>query len=103
VADKEYCKNIILQYSQLALLPDYRYQISDGTQAAITTLPSLFNEFPDEKDNIKNIILQNLFNDYPINAGGNVFNEFSIYAIQKLWENYSDDAQSLLLGYLMLS
>lgn len=102
VPDKEYCKNTIMQYAQLALLPDYRYQISDGSQPAITTLPSLFDEYSDERDNIKNIILQNLFNDYPINAGGNAFNEFAIVAVQKLWENNFDDAQSLLLGYLIL-
>jgi hypothetical protein len=102
VTDKEYCKNIILQYAQSALMPDYRYQVSDGTQPAITTLPSLFHDYPDERNNIKNIILQNLFNDYPINAGGNAFNEFAIMAVKQLWDNHFDDAQSLLLGYLIL-
>lgn len=102
VPDKDYCKNTIMQYAQLALLPDYRYQISDGSQPAITTLPSLFDEYADERDNIKILILQNLFNDYPINAGGNAFNEFAIVAIQKLWENHFDDAQSLLLAYIIL-
>jgi len=102
VPDKEYCKNTIMQYAQLALLPDYRYQISDGSQPAITTLAYLFDEYADERDNIKNLILQNLFNDYPINAGGNTFTEFAIASIQKLWENHFDDAQSLLLGYFIL-
>jgi len=102
VPDKDYCKNTIIQYAKLALLPDYRYQISDGSQPAITTLSSLFDEYADERNNIKNLILHNLFNDYPINAGGNAFNEFAIVAMQKLWENHFDDAQSLLLGYLIL-
>lgn len=100
--DKEYCKKIILQYAQSALLPGYRYQISDGTKPAITTLPLLIKEYTNEKDNIKNIILQNLFNDFPIGAGGNVFNEFAIVAVHKLWENNFEDAQALLFGYLKL-
>jgi len=101
-ADKQYCKSIIFEYAQYGFNSTYRYQINDGTHPAIFTLPILFREFSKEKQFIKNLLLLNLFNDHPINIGGNRFYEFAIGAILKLWNNYFEDAQSLLLGFLAL-
>ena len=101
-ADKSYCKEIIFEYAQFIFNYKYRYQINDGTHPAIFALPILIREFPKEKDFIKKLLLFNLFNDYPINAGINRFSEFAIGAILRLWDDFFDDAHSLLLGYLVL-
>jgi len=97
--DKEFCKNIVLGYASLFWQENYMYQISDGTQSAISVLPILLNE---NREDTKLILLFALFNDYPVDMAHTRFSTFSIIAIQKLWENNFDDAQSLLFGYLIL-
>jgi hypothetical protein len=97
-----FCKDIILEVASSSLRPNYQYQISDGTQPAISVLPILIEVFPEEKESIKIILLLTLFNDYPIGMGSTSFNLFSVMAIQKLWKRNISDAQSLLHGYLLL-
>lgn len=100
--EREYCKDIILEYARLPLMPHYQYQISDGTTSAISALPVLFQNYPAERENIKVILLLTLFDDSPVDMGGGHYNAFPIMAIHKLWENHFDDMQSLLIGYLLL-
>lgn len=104
VEDKSFCKDIILEVATSSLNPNYQYQISDGVQPAISTLPTLLEVFPEEKENIKNILLLSLFNDSHVGGmlSSESFSIFPIIAIQKLWDNNFSDAQSLLLGYLLL-
>lgn len=96
------CKDIILEVASSSLRPNYQYQISDGVQSAISVLPILLEKFPKEKDHIKMLFLLTLFDDYPIGMGGGRFNHYSINAIHGLWKDNFQDAQSLLLGYLLL-
>lgn len=102
--DRCFCRDIILQVASSSLGLNYRYQISDGLQPAISTLPILLENFPEEKERIKTILLLNLFIDYKV--GGFLSNEsfsiFSVIAIQKLWSINFSDAQSLLFGYILL-
>lgn len=103
IEDKSFCKDIILEVATSSLNTNYQYQISDGVQQAISILPALLDVFPDEKENIKIILLFSLFNDSRV--GGMLsesFRIFPIIAIQKLWKDNFNDAQSLLLGYLLL-
>lgn len=97
-----FCKDIIFEVVISSFRMDYRYQVSDGTQSTISVLPVLLNKFPEEKENIKLILLFTLFNDYPVDTIGTGFNSFSIMAIHNLWKNNFDDAQSILFGYLIL-
>ena len=101
-AEREYGKDIILEYSRVPLMPHYQYQISDGTGSAISALPVVFQNYPVERENIKIILLLTLFDDYPVDMGAGRYNVFPSMAIHKLWENYFDDMQSLLIGYLLL-
>lgn len=102
--DSLFCKDILIEYAANALDPNYIYQINDGIQPAILSLPTLLKIFPEEKERIKPILLLTLFNEYPV--GGLFqhasFNIFPINAIKKIWETNFDDAQSLLFGYLTL-
>ena len=100
--EAELCADIVLEVVSSSSGPNYQYQITDGAQSAISVLPVLFEKFPKEKAKIKEILLFNLFNYYPIDMAGTSFNAFSITAIHKLWNTNFDDAQSILLGYLFL-
>ncbi len=100
--EKAFCKDIILEVASSSFGPNYQYQVSDGTQSTISVLSILLEKFPEEKENIKVILLLTLFNDYPVGMASTSFNVFSIMAIHKLWGNNFSDAQSLLFGYLLL-
>lgn len=102
--EKSYCKDLILEVSGASLNTNYRYQINDGVQESFTLLPKILNEFPCEKENIKLILLLSLFNESHIGAmlSNQKFFAFGIMAIQDLWKTHFDDAQSLLLGYLVV-
>ena len=100
--EKIFCKKIILEVATSMFLPNYHYQIADGTRSAISTLPLLVGEFPEEKKDIKLILLLSLFNDYPVDMGGTTFSAFSIMAIHELRGNNPNDAESILFGYMLL-
>jgi hypothetical protein len=100
--ERAYCKEFILQYARVPAMPHYQYQVLDGTSSAISALPVLFQHYPGERENIKLILLQTLFNDSPIGMGGGRYSVFPSMAIHKLWEKHFDDMQSLLIGYLLL-
>ena len=103
--EREYCKAILIKSALVSLCPDYQYQISDGVEAAISLLPNLLRCFPEEEETIKTILLLTLFLEFP--AGGFFsnarFNIFTIHAIRSLWKDNLSDAQSLLIGYLLLA
>ena len=100
--EREYCKDVVLEYARVPLMPHYQYQISDGTTSAISALPILFQNYPAERKKIKVMLLMTLFDDYPIDMGGGRFSAFPTMAIHKLWESHFDDMQSILIGYLLL-
>lgn len=101
--DKEFCKDVIITKVISCVQPNYFYQVGDGVQEAIASLPKLMKLFPKEKKTIKLLLLLTLFKDE--SAGGIMsverFNVFSMIAIHKMWEEEFDDAHSLLLGYLV--
>ncbi len=98
----EFCAGIVLETASSASGPSYQYQAMDGTQAAISVLPILLEKYPEEKGRIKEILLFDLFNCYPVDMAGTCFNVFAVMAIQRLWNSRSGDAQSILIGYLVL-
>lgn len=100
--ERGYCKDVILDYARVPLTPHYRYQISDGTASAISALPTILQNYPVERENIKLILLLTLFDDSSVGMGGGHYSVFPSMAIHKLWESHFDDMQSLLIGYLLL-
>ena len=100
--ERSFCKDVILENARAPLTPHYRYQISDGTDSAISALPTLLQNYPEERDDIKLILLLTLFNDSPIGMGGGHYSVFPSMAIHQLWVSHFDDMQSLLIGYLLL-
>ncbi|RBP96136.1 hypothetical protein DFO70_102463 [Cytobacillus firmus] len=102
--DKEFCKDVIIAKVNSCVKPNYIYQIGDGVQEAIASLPKLMRLYPKEKETIKQVLLLILLKDESV--GGIIsserFNVFSMIAIHKMWEKEFEDAHSLLLGYLVL-
>ena len=99
--EEEFCKDVILEFASLSLRTNYQYQISDGVESAISVLPILLKEFPEERETIKTILLLTLFDPHPIGMYAE-FADFPTRAVKDLFTINFEDAQSLLLGYLYL-
>ena len=101
--DKEFCKDIILSNLSNLLSDDYEYQISDGVEASIHTIPTLINEYPKEAENYISIMVLTLLDETSIGH----YKRICDYVIEtvhksKLWEQNLKVAQSILFGYIKL-
>ena len=99
-----FCKDLVLDVSVSSLNSNYRYQLNDGLQESFSILPLILDKFPNHKDDIKFILLMGLFNEFHIGGmlSSQKFSAFPILAIHELWATHFDDAQSLLLGYMLV-
>ncbi|MCM2534320.1 ATP-binding protein [Neobacillus pocheonensis] len=101
-SDKELCKDVILTCASSSFRPNYLYQIWDGVEATISVLPLILEKFPEERENIKVILLLTLFDPHSIGAYAK-FSDYPTNAIlNNLWGISFSDAQSLLIGFLYL-
>jgi len=96
--EREFCRDIITQFAKTPLMiQDYHYQIDDGTEPSISTLPILMQHFPEETNEIKSLLILLLLNPW---------REITAFAtvgiLSRLWETHFDNAQSIFLGYLLL-
>ncbi|HOY41359.1 MAG TPA: ATP-binding protein [Chitinophagales bacterium] len=101
--DKKFCKEIIISTLSQLFSDDYRYQISDGVEAAVHAFPYIINEYPDELENNIGIMVLILLDKTPIGHYKRVCDYVieSVHA-SKLWEQNSSIAQIILLGYIKL-
>ena len=97
--DKELCKEIILEFAYLPLTENYHYQVSNGVDKAIKYSPILLIYFPELKNDIKTLLLLNLFHDSQIGMSGKHFYDFSIEAINTYFNNESN---TFIAAYLLL-
>lgn len=88
-----FCKEVLFSVVSSSFHPNYRYQVSDGVEQAILSLPILLKLFPEDHIDIKNFLLFGLLKENHVSF---------IIAIRQLWENNFNIAQSLLLGYVLL-
>ncbi len=96
--DKIFCKRTIIKYVLRILQNGSQYYVITNTSMEIATLPLLINLFPEEKDQIKRILLKLL-----VEKEGMDFNDpIIIKAISDIWQENFEDAHSLFLGYLLL-
>lgn len=99
--EMEFCKDIIIDYSMMPIkVSHYIYQVSDGSEPAISALPYLykyFSEDTEEAKGIKGLLILLLLS---------MHSEISIFAtraiLQNLWDFSFEDAHSIFLGYLHL-
>ncbi len=94
------CRDLIVNYATAPLRENYGYQISDGAEVAINTLPFLYPLFPDDHGNYDMILLFILFDTYPIGE----YKRICDYAIESLNRNLYRiapvNALKLFHGYL---
>lgn len=101
--EKEFCREVINEFAALPLAnKDYHYRILDGrfegVEPAIITLPLLIKRFPEHRDDAKSLLLLSLLDDYRGDAP-----QYATKAILNyLWAINYEDAQSILLGFLLL-
>ncbi|MDD3056644.1 MAG: hypothetical protein PHE16_12315 [Aliarcobacter sp.] len=99
IEDKEFCRDIILEFAYLPLKENYHYQVSDGIDKTIKYLPILLIHFPEFKNDIKILLLLHLFDDYQIGMGGKHFYDFAIEAINTY---FISECNSFIVAYLLL-
>ena len=100
--DKNLCKEIIIEYATLSLSVDYFYQIGDGVEQAILSLPYIAKYYPDTIEDIKYILLFSLFESFTIGETMKFFFDFAIEGIHKLFNTNPTDAQAILYAYIIL-
>jgi len=99
--EKEFCKDIILEYAAAPFQESYNYQISDGVEESISSIPFLINLFPDNTNDFNLILFLILMNDRPIGNNGRVCN-FTIKAYTNhLWDISSSNASKILQCFLI--
>lgn len=98
--NKQLLKEIILEFVTLPYNKNYRYQISDGTDIAIKYLPILKKHYPELENDIKIILLMNLFRDEQIGLSNEKANNSAIESIVKFYNE--EEINNFILGYLYL-
>lgn len=100
--DKDFCKQIILDCATAPFQSGYDYQMSDGVEVSISSLPFLCKLFTEDKHEFLVILLLILFDEHPIGHYKRVC-DYSIESIiNTLWKNSFDDARKILFAYITL-
>lgn|GEM_PF-3917797 len=100
---KVLCKDVILNSVKIPFSQEYGYQIGDGVDIAISTLPVILREFEEIGDEIKLYLCFTLFDKHSMGANG----EFSEYAINAVKDTSLSERtewiEGLLFAYLYLA
>lgn len=98
--EKEFCKDIILEYATSLFQEDYNYQVSDGVEESICSIPFLIKLFPNEVNEIGSILFVILMDNRPMGNQFRVCN-FAIKAFtDHLWEIAPLNANKILQCFL---
>ncbi|MDN3689658.1 AVAST type 4 anti-phage nuclease Avs4 [Cyclobacterium jeungdonense] len=98
--DLRFCRDIIIEYATAPFKEGYDYQISDGVEVAVNTIPFLMDLFPDQKEDLALIQLLVLFDTHPLGHNKRIC-DYSIEAIEKnLWKSSPYNAKQILYAYL---
>jgi len=95
--EKQFCRSVIVEFAcQPLMAGKYSYQISDGVEPATRSLPFLIKNVPEGKNDIKMLLFLLLLNPW------HQISTFATTAVlHDLWKISPEDAQSILLGYLV--
>lgn len=100
--EKEFCKDIILEYASLPLKDGYGYQIGDGVNVAISVLPLLLKLFVQDSKNIKETLLFTLFDSRSAGMSQRLSDYVAAAILDNLWKQSPEDANAIFIGYLLL-
>lgn len=94
--DGNFCKDVIMSYVSEFSKNKRAYQIGDGSEPAISTLPVIMEKYPDLRNSIKDTLLKMLLHESSLT-------EFVKKSIQsRLWDISPDDASSVLIAYAII-
>jgi hypothetical protein len=98
-----FCKEIVSNRINELFKDSYKYQISDGVEASIHSVPSLMRLLPHEIINLKKILILTLCDDNWIGYYKRIC-DYTIEAIEneKLWETSFNDAKSILAALIQI-
>ena len=100
----QFCREVILSYAKLFTEEGYMYQTIDGVLPAISILAVLYKNFPEDRSDIKTLLILALMRNDPIDtAGGIRFNTLAINSVQAIWPDDYEAALSIYIGYLVLA
>lgn len=98
--DLDFCKTIVTDFAMFPFVEGYDYQISDGVEVSINTIPALMELYPDEVDELSTILLFVLFETYSLGEYKRIC-DYSIEAItQHLWDKIPEKAEKILQAYV---
>lgn len=101
--EKEFCKDIILEFAFRPLQPNYSFQVENGTKQAITVLGKILLAFPNEYVRIKRAILLNLVWEESRVMSGKLSRDDAIETLKYLIEDKSSqEFYSFFCGYRFL-
>ena len=100
--DVDFCKEVILKTIYNLFSDNYEYQVSDGVEASIHSVPILLNEYPEENEKYIKILILALFDKTSV--GTKRICDYVIETIHNsnLWKENTKVAQSILFGYIKL-
>ncbi|WP_454973442.1 AVAST type 4 anti-phage nuclease Avs4 [Capnocytophaga gingivalis] len=100
--DVDFCKDVILKTIYDLFSDSYEYQVSDGVEASIQSVPILLNEYPEENEKYIKILILALFDKTLV--GTKRICDYVIETIHNsnLWEENTKIAQSILFNYINL-
>jgi len=97
-----FCKQVVAAQVGSAFHEGYQYQIGDGVEIAVNTLPQLFKLFPNERENLRLLMLVILLDEYALGHYKRIC-DYAVEAIlNKLWQISFEDAQAIFLAFLKL-
>jgi len=99
---KEICREELLAHATKPLKEPYRYQIGDGMDVAISSLPLIAQTYPPAKDEISLILLLSLFDEHPINVSDKFRDPVVRVINEQIRPHDPGFADNLFLGYLFL-
>lgn len=98
--EREFCGEIIMEFSTSHFRPDYDYQISDGVEVAVNALPYLIESVPEKSSECLIVLLLTLFDATPIGEYKRVC-DYSIESIQRrLLTHKPVEAKKVVIAFL---
>lgn len=102
IEERKFCKDVIIEHASAPLGEGYRYQVGDGVEVAICTLPLLLKLSQEDAGKIKEVLLFTLFDSYPTGINQRLSDYPSGAILNTLWKESPVDANSIFLGFLLL-
>ena len=98
----QFCAKRIQDFAALPLLQTTEFQIGDGYEPAVNSLPIVYEHLTAKREDILGLFLCLLLNDHPVTAADTIGGNFAgILADSALWQESQDVMIRLIKAYLI--